>query len=416
MKYKLMVSAVLLGLAVFTGCAVSGEGQNGKSGNAGTVLAAEDGKILIKVPEEGVPMAEMPFIEVTEAEVPVAEIPSMEAASGEMSSIETSEAENTAEEMREPAEVVISLAGDCSFGKLSVHSYERTFDEYFDKYGAEFFFKNVKSIFEADDLTLVNFEGVLTDSKDIQEKEYNIKGRTEFKDVLTAGSVEAVSFGNNHRFDYGQQGVDDTIAAFNDVNVVYAYDENLGIYETKSGIRIGIVSVNEVYDEKQVEVYLEKGIAALKESTDLILACCHWGEETHHYPEAYQVELGRKCIDWGADLVVGCHPHVLQGIDYYNGKYIIYSLGNFSFGGHKNPKDKNAMIVQATANFDEKGLLVGELALKVIPCRISTKDNSNDYCPTIPEGKRWDEIIGLVNKYSADFPVLVNGDGTVVHE
>ncbi len=316
---------------------------------------------------------------------------------------------------KENAEVVISLAGDCSFGKLSVHSYERTFDEYFDKYGAEYFFQNVKDIFEADDLTLVNFEGVLTESKDVQEKEYNIKGKDVYKNVLTAGSVEAVSFGNNHRFDYGQQGVDDTIAAFKDVNVVYAYDENLGIYETENGIKIGIVSVNEVYDEKQVEVYLENGIAILKESTDLILACCHWGEETHHYPEAYQKELGRKCIDWGADLVVGCHPHVLQGIDYYNGKYIIYSLGNFCFGGHKNPKDKNAMIVQATANFVGNEL-AGELQLKVIPCRISSKDTSNDYCPMIPEGERRQEIFNLVNKYSADFPVSVTEDGTVIHE
>lgn len=387
MKYKLMVSAILLGLVVFMGCASGGDGQSSKSGNAETVLAAEEGKVLQKIPVEDVPMVEMPVVEEVSTEVAV----------------------------REPAEVVISLAGDCSFGKLSVHSYERTFNDYFDKYGAGYFFQNVKSLFEADDLTLVNFEGVLTDSKDIQEKEYNIKGNTEYKAVLTEGSVEAVSFGNNHRFDYGQQGVDDTIAAFNDVNVVYAYDENVGIYVTDSGIRIGIVSVNEVYDEKQVEVYLQNGIASLKESTDLILACCHWGEETHHYPEEYQVELGRKCIDWGADLVVGCHPHVLQGIDYYNGKYIIYSLGNFSFGGHKNPKDKNAMIVQATANFDSEGL-VGELQLKVIPCRISTKDNSNDYCPTIPEGARWDEIIGLVNKYSAKFPVNVAKDGTVVHE
>ena len=160
---------------------------------------------------------------------------------------------------------------------------------------------------------------------------------------------------------------------------------------------------------------MENGIKTLKETTDLILACCHWGEETHHYPEEYQKELGRKCIDWGADLVVGCHPHVLQGIDYYNGKYIIYSLGNFSFGGHKNPKDKNAMIVQVTADFNAEGLKK-ELQLNVIPCRISSRDDRNDYCPTIPEGERWDEIIDLVNQYSAKFPVSVMADGKVIHE
>ena len=384
MKGKLKVAILLLGFAGLVGCLQKGEAHSDTKVKEEVVMTAQ----MTEGNKEGNLVSDE--IQMTEATV----------------------SENA---IRDNAEVVISLAGDCSFGKLSIHSYERTFNDYYDKNGAEYFFKNVKSLFEADDLTLVNFEGVLTDSTDIQEKEYNIKGEKEYKNVLTAGSVEAVSFGNNHRIDYGQQGVDDTVAAFNDVNVVYAYDENLGIYETENGIKIGIVSVNEVYDEKQVEVYLENGIALLKESTDLVLACCHWGEETHHYPEAYQEELGRKCIDWGADLVVGCHPHVLQGIDYYNGKYILYSLGNFCFGGHKNPKDKDSMIVQATANFDANGL-VGELQLKVIPCRISTKDKSNDYCPTIAEGEKRDNILKLLNKYSEAYPVSVTEEGIVIHE
>ena len=387
-KNKVSVGIWLLAMTLLVGCTKSGEVANATDTNAEMVPMTEEVAGQMQSQEVAV---ESQLQEMTEEEV----------------------VEET--KPQEPVEVVISLAGDCSFGKLSIHSYENTFNDYFDRYGAGYFFQNVKSLFEADDLTLVNFEGVLTESKDLQEKEYNIKGRQEFIHVLTEGSVEAVSFGNNHRFDYGQQGMDDTIAAFHDINMVYAYDEHVGIYETESGIKIGYVSINEVYDEEKVEVFLEQGIAALKEECDLILTCCHWGEETHHYPEEYQVELGRKCIDWGADLVVGCHPHVLQGIDYYNGKYIIYSLGNFCFGGHKNPKDKNAMIVQATATVDANGP-VGELQLKVIPCRISGKNDINDYCPYIPEGERFDEIIGLVNQYSADFPVSVLEDGTVTHE
>lgn len=56
--------------------------------------------------------------------------------------------------------------------------------------------------------------------------------------------------------------------------------------------------------------------------------------------------LGRKCVDWGADLVLGSHPHVLQGIELYQGKFIVYSLANFCFGGNRNPKDKDTMIFQ----------------------------------------------------------------------
>lgn len=326
------------------------------------------------------------------------------------------EAERLYVELSEPeiSEITISLAGDCSLGKLSIHGYSGTFYQEYDRNGAAYFFQNVKEIFEKDDMTLVNFEGVLTDSTDIQEKQFNIKGEEEYNQILTEGDIEAVSFGNNHRIDYGEEGISDTIAAFEEVGVVYAYDDILGIYETEEGIRIGYVSVNEVYDGETVEEFLENGIGLLRrEGANIILACCHWGIEREYYPNAYQKELGRKCIDWGADLVVGCHPHVLQGIEYYNGKYIIYSLGNFCFGGNKNPAEKNTMIVQADFTLED-GVIAGEADLKVIPCRISSVSNRNDYCPTPAEGKRYHKIIDLLNRYSTDMGITIDENGVVM--
>lgn len=320
----------------------------------------------------------------------------------------------TVVQVEESREVVITFTGDCSLGKLSIHGYEGTFYEMYDLKGPGYFFQNVKQVFENDDMTLINFEGVLTTSNEITEKEYNIKGEPEYIQILTEGSVEAASFGNNHRIDYGEQGVADTVAAFNGANVAYAYDKELGYYETEDGVLIGFVSVNEVYDETLVEEYLREGIATLRQDCDLVIACCHWGEELHHYPDAYQKQLGRMCIDWGADIVVGNHPHVLQGIDYYNGKYIIYSLGNFCFGGNKNPKDKNSMIVQMSVALDKDGTY-DETRLQVIPCRISSVSSRNDYCPTIVDGEKRDTILGLVNEYSRDFNVSVDGEGRVIY-
>lgn len=309
--------------------------------------------------------------------------------------------------------VTISLAGDCSLGKLSIHGYAGTFYEMYDLNGPSYFFRNVKDIFEADNMTLVNFEGVLTNASTPMPKQFNIKGKPEFNQILVEGNIDAVSFGNNHNMDYGMQSTRDTIVAFAEADIPYACNDTPGIYETESGVRIGFVSVNEVYDETAVEIYLQNGIAALKEQdVDLILACCHWGQELEYYPEPYQTELGHKCIDWGADLVVGCHPHVLQGIEQYNGKYIIYSLGNFCFGGNKNPKNKDTMILQATFPVTD-GTVSKEAQLTVIPCTISSVTDRNDYCPTVAAPEKAASILQNLNAYSAPFGITIDSAGIV---
>ena len=326
-------------------------------------------------------------------------------------------ASETEEEEPEPVEteITVSLAGDCSLGKLATHPEEVSLWAYYDEYGEDYFFQNVKDIFEADSMTLVNFEGVLTDSDDLVTKAYNIKGRPEFIGILPAASIEAVTFGNNHRIDYGVQGYTDTIALFDEYGITWAYDDNYAIYETPEGITIGYVSVSEVDDGTGVEQYLQDGIAYLKEQdVDLIFCACHWGIERDYYPNDYQQELGKKCIDWGADLVIGDHPHVLQGFEYYNGAYIIYSLGNFCFGANRNPDDKNSMIVQASFHFTD-GELDEEPVLTVIPCSISSVTTTNDFCPTPLTGESGAEVISLLNEYSSPFGVTIDENGVLSH-
>ena len=231
--------------------------------------------------------------------------------------------------------ITISAAGDMILGSYYGQGYAGSFPEtYKQEKDPGYFLENVYSIFSQDDLTLVNLEGPLTSAREGEgkEKTYCIKGEPEYASILTEGSVEAVSMGNNHRLDYYEKGSRDTVAAMEEAGIVYAYDSNTGIYETQ-GIRIGLISVDIVSQGSGVEKYVQEGIASLQEEeVDLLIACCHWGIEGEHYPEAYQRSLGQKCIDWGADLVIGHHPHVLQGIEYYDGKPIVYSLGNFVFG------------------------------------------------------------------------------------
>ena len=309
--------------------------------------------------------------------------------------------------------ITISAAGDCSLGNHHLQEYGSSFNQAYDKEGAEYFLRNVKDIFEADDMTIVNLEGVLTTSEKKEAgRTYNIKGDPSYAKILTAGSVEAVSLGNNHRLDFGTSGTGDTEDALEAESIIYAYDDKVGIYETK-GVRIGFVSVNEVSWGYGSETLIKEGIEKLEtEGVDLIIACCHWGVEKDYYPENYQHKLGKICIDLGADLVLGHHPHVLQGIEAYNGKYIVHSLGNFSFGANRNPSDKDTMIFQQTFTFVD-GVMQEESPAKVIPCSISSVSSRNNFQPTPLDGDEAVRVIGRVNEFSADMGVSVAEDGTV---
>ena len=342
-------------------------------------------------------------VESTEADGDVAE------------STEADEAESNVTESDEEISITISAVGDVTLGGYPEQGYWSSLAQAYDEAeDSGYFFENVYDIFSEDDMTLVNLEGVLTSSTDRRAGQtYSIKGDPEYVDILTAGSIEAASMANNHRLDYNEEGCDDTVALLEENQIVYAYDENVAVYETK-GIRIGIVSVNELSQGVAVENIMQEGIEKLKaEKADIIIACCHWGEEKSYYPENYQTVLGRKCIDWGADLVLGHHPHVLQGIEEYQGKYIVYSLGNFCFGANRNPDDMDTMIFQQTFKF-VGGEKQEDSQIQVIPCTVSSVSTRNDFKPTPATGDEAARIIGKINDGSKAYGVVFGEDGKPV--
>lgn len=325
-----------------------------------------------------------------------------------------SETDTSVEEEREIVTITITAAGDVSMGNYVGQEYAWSFRQMYEQVEDQsYFLGNVYDIFSQDDMTIVNLEGVLTFSEELNPgRTYNIKGDPEYADILTCGSVEAVSMANNHRLDFGENGTKDTLAALEPTGIVHAYDTNVGIYETK-GIRVGFVSVNEIGWGKGIEKLMQDGIAKLQEEeVDLILACCHWGIEREFYPTDFQQQFGRECIDWGADLVIGHHPHVLQGVEEYQGKYIIYSLANFCFGANRNPSDKDTMIAQQTFTFID-GERQEETEFRIIPCSITSDPSRNDYRPTPAEGDEALRIIGRVNEYSRGFGLQFDENGYV---
>jgi poly-gamma-glutamate capsule biosynthesis protein CapA/YwtB (metallophosphatase superfamily) len=298
--------------------------------------------------------------------------------------------------------LTLSVVGDCTLGTDETFDYDTSLNAYYENYGADYFLQNVKDIFSTDDLTIANFEGTLTDSDEREDKTFAFKAPASYASILTGGSVEAVNTANNHSHDYGEQSFDDTLAALDDAGIVhFGYDET-AVMDVK-GIKVGLVGIYELYDHLEREQQLKDNIAKVKaDGAQLIVVIFHWGNETETVPDSSQTTLGRIAIDEGADLVCGHHPHVLQGIETYKGKNIVYSLGNFCFGGNSSPSDMDTMIYQQTFTIDADGVKKDNVT-NIIPCSISSAayDGYNNYQPTPAEGDEATRILGKINERSS---------------
>lgn len=298
--------------------------------------------------------------------------------------------------------LTLSVVGDCTLGTDETFDYDTSLNAYYESYGGAYFLQNVKEIFSSDDLTIANFEGTLTDSEEREDKTFAFKGPASFTSILTEGSVEAVNTANNHSHDYGEQSFEDTLAALDDAGIVhFGYDET-AVMDVK-GVKVGMVGIYELNDHLGREQQLKDNIAKVKaDGAQLIVVIFHWGNETETVPDSNQTTLGRLAIDEGADLVCGHHPHVLQGIETYKGKNIVYSLGNFCFGGNSSPSDMDTMIYQQTFTIDADGVKKDNVT-NIIPCSISSAayDGYNNYQPTPAEGDEATRILGKINERSS---------------
>ena len=326
----------------------------------------------------------------------------------------SSEAADTV--VMDPVSLTLSVVGDCTLGTDETFDYDTSLNAYYENYGSAYFLQNVKSIFSQDDLTIANFEGTLTESDAREDKTFAFKGPASFTSILTDGSVEAVNTANNHSHDYGDQSYEDTMTALDAAGIVhFGYDET-AVMDVK-GIKVGMVGIYELKDHLEREQQLKDNIAKVKaDGAQLIVVIFHWGNETETVPDSNQTTLGRLAIDEGADLVCGHHPHVLQGIETYKGKNIIYSLGNFCFGGNSSPSDMDTMIYQQTFTITSEGVQADNVT-NVIPCSISSAayEGYNNYQPTPAEGDEAARILAKINERSADIQTAEGTTFTAVY-
>lgn len=301
--------------------------------------------------------------------------------------------------------VTVTAAGDCTLATDVNASTEGSFAAYASQLGGDYsyFLKNVAPVFAEDDLTIVNFEGTLSNQGTRQDKQFAFRGKPEYVQVLTTSSVEAANLANNHSADYGDVSLTDTIKYLNEAGISNFIGTNTAMREV-NGISVGLVGINALNEEEAGK--LEKAIGSVKSlGAQLVIVSMHWGEEKATAPNEQQIELAHKAVDLGADLVIGTHPHVLQGIEKYNGRYITYSLGNFCFGGNNNPSDKDTVIYRQVFTFVD-GILQEDENMTLIPATISGHDNYNDYQPAIATGDRKTEIQNRLTDYSAQFGLI----------
>lgn len=325
-----------------------------------------------------------------------------------LSATNTSETDDTAADtsdlntVTEPVSLTLSVVGDCTLGTDETFDYSTSLNAYFEDHGASYFLENVKGIFEADDLTIANFEGTLTDLDTRADKTFAFKAPASFSAILTNGSVEAVNTANNHSHDYGEQSFTDTLTALDNAGIVHFGYEETAVMDVK-GVKVGLVGIYELNDHLGREQQLKENIAKVKaEGAQLTVVIFHWGNEKETTPDSNQTTLGRMAIDEGADLVCGHHPHVLQGIETYKGKNIVYSLGNFCFGGNSAPSDMDTMIYQQTFTIDQNGVRADNVT-NVIPCSISSAAYAgyNNYQPTPATGEEATRILNKINERSS---------------
>lgn len=307
------------------------------------------------------------------------------------------------------SEVLLTSVGDCTLGRDDKFSYENSLPYIFKKNNSDYlyFFKNVYEIFKNDDITTANLEGTFTNSTTKASKQFTFKAPADYAKILTNGSIEGVNLSNNHIYDYLDKGFEDTKKALEAVNVPYFGEGNIWRTEVK-GIKFAFLGYRGFYSSENFLKKLEDDIKALKCENYIVVINFHWGKESSYYPVDSQKIIAHHAIDSGADLIIGHHPHVIEGIEKYKDRLICYSLGNFCFGGNKNPRDKNTMIIQVKFNFTNDKFTSYDL--KIIPCSISSVNYMNDYCPTPLKGDKKTLLLEKINKISPNLDFKIDGE------
>ena len=311
-------------------------------------------------------------------------------------------------------DVIVSFAGDCTFGSVNGDSGGNRFPAVYRRsQQSDYPFALVQKWFRSDDLSIVNFECTLTQASITANKQWHFKGDAKYALIFPRSSVEAVDLANNHSHDYLQAGFDDTVKNFQSARMPLFYQDHP--YTTKiNGIQTVVIGDCTVVGENTtkldgVSARVLRQIVKYKTPATLVIVFMHWGSELAKSPFLWQQTMARQFIDAGADAVVGAHPHVLQGIEVYKGKCIAYSLGNFAFGGNSLARNPDTCILRLRFSAEDHKIVTEPPF--IVPCIATStqKRNSagvllNNYQPKPFSGAQGAAVVNLIIKRSSELP------------
>ncbi len=306
-------------------------------------------------------------------------------------------------------ENILTAVGDVCLG-FDGHHIEPILNNMKEEYPFEYPFLNVNKYFEG--VRFCNLECTLTNFNKRIPKGFNFKAEPKYVNCLK--NFDVVTLANNHTMDFCREGLEETILTLDNAKIKH-FGAGVNLNEARKEVYIendlklcflgySLIGPEAVFGKEKKEgtagsykpdevlSFIEEDFARVKNNSDILIVSFHWGAEGSHYPNDAQKMLARYSIDTGADVVLGHHPHVLQGIEEYKKGLIFYSLGNFMFSGNRNPSDKDSII--SKIKLSKNGILDYNIA----PVKITSGERP--YQPYVLDGKEKEKVLNKLKIYS----------------
>lgn len=268
---------------------------------------------------------------------------------------------------------------------------------YLAEYGMSWPFSGLADVFGADDMTLVNLECVLkADKNDMKtDKQFCFRGLPAWAEALKLGSIEQVNIANNHYIDYDSRGKRSTRDALTAAGIPFSGYTYTHVWET-SGFKIGFAGCRETMFKRNTGLIREETQLLRNLGCDVVIYSCHWGAEYSPLHNELQEQMAHAAADAGVDLVVGTHPHVVQGAAQVGRTAVLWSLGNLMFGGTIDLSTFDAALVTAELHFDQAGYKGALLTYVPILTSSRAAEGINDYRPVPAQGEDAQRILSLI--------------------